>query len=187
MFPLCGGAMRLFELLALGFAMTAFLAPVDSLAGDHDGDDDDGDDDDGDDDDDGEGPHAKRNYLLIIVDDLGTDKDPNYVSSIPGFAPVYTPALPNIDRVGDNGLRFTRMWAQPACTIARTSLMTGVDPHQSGVGYNVQNFEAGLDLTSFTTVARQFADRGYETALFGKWHVGQLDEAGNLAVPPATS
>jgi arylsulfatase A-like enzyme len=83
---------------------------------------------------------------------------------------------PNLDALADRGTLFTGCHStHPQCSPARSSLVTGQYPHQTGM-YALPDWGPGpLDPTS-PSVARRFRDAGYETAYVGKWHLG----AGNV-------
>lgn len=81
---------------------------------------------------------------------------------------------PNIDRMSENGTRFTRCHtANPICSPSRASLMTGVLPHSHGVVHNthvVEEFRASFQ-DDLETWSEQLADEGYHMGYVGKWHV----------------
>lgn len=77
---------------------------------------------------------------------------------------------PNIDRLAASGIRFTSAISTSAqCTPSRAALQTGRYPHQLGVNQIGHVLDPGD-----TTVGQAFADEGYETAYFGKWHLGPI-------------
>jgi len=65
------------------------------------------------------------NILLILVDDMGFSDLGCYGSEI---------STPNIDGLAENGLRFTNFYNGARCCPTRASLLTGLYPHQAGVG-----------------------------------------------------
>src|SRR3954452_22077536 len=67
----------------------------------------------------------KPNIVLILADDLGYSDLGCYGSEI---------RTPNIDRLAANGVRFTQFYNCTRCCPTRASLMTGLYPHQAGVG-----------------------------------------------------
>ena len=98
-----------------------------------------------------------------------------------GAADLRTPVM---DRLAREGVLFTRAFtATPQCSPSRAALMTGRYPHRTGVmGNSVEGRVGGqgpppagmsgpLD-RSLPTLGRVFAAAGYETAYFGKWHLG---------------
>src|SRR6187401_926033 len=68
---------------------------------------------------------TKPNILVILVDDMGFSDIGCYGSEIP---------TPNIDKLGFNGLRFTQFYNAARCCPSRASLLTGLYPHQAGMG-----------------------------------------------------
>jgi arylsulfatase A-like enzyme len=105
--------------------------------------------------------NARPNILFIITDDQGLDASAQY---------SYSQDLPNtpvLDQLAADGLVFDNMWATPSCTTTRGSVLTG----QHGVNSGVDTTPSLLD-TSTLTVQRHLGDSaGYQTAVFGKWHV----------------
>ena len=75
-------------------------------------------------------PDDRPNVLLIMADDMGFSDIGAYGSGI---------ATPNLDRLAAGGLRFTQFYNTGRCSPTRASLMTGVYPHQAGVGHLNRN------------------------------------------------
>src|SRR5205809_6305391 len=71
-------------------------------------------------------PAARPNVLLILADDLGFSDLGCYGGEI---------ATPNLDRLAAGGVRFTQFYNCARCCPTRASLMTGLYPHQAGVGH----------------------------------------------------
>ena len=122
----------------------------------------------------------RPNVLLVLADDLGWGD-----VSMNGCPDI---ATPNIDRIAREGVRFTQYYANaPECTPTRCALLTGRYQHRVGglecaIGVNnigrydeaawlQQRGELGLP-ESEITLGRIFRNAGYDTALFGKWHLG---------------
>ncbi|MEM9365483.1 MAG: sulfatase-like hydrolase/transferase [Planctomycetota bacterium] len=109
------------------------------------------------------------NVVLIFVDDLGYGDVGCY-----GATKVQTP---NIDRLASEGRRFTDAHSVSAvCTPSRYALLTGQYPVRANSGRGVWG---PAPVTSplivdpkKTTIADVFQDRGYATAVIGKWHLG---------------
>src|SRR5579862_8639497 len=82
--------------------------------------------------------------------------------------------LPNRRRIARDAVRFTSAFCNtPQCSAARSSLLTGLEPHQTGVLTNVDEGSLGKPLsTAIPTVGSVFAAAGYTTGYFGKWHLG---------------
>ena len=80
-----------------------------------------------------------------------------------------------LDRLASGGVRFTQFYNMGRCCPTRASLLTGLYPHQAGIGHMVEN--AGTesyrgDLSPRTvTIAEALKPAGYATYAVGKWHV----------------
>jgi len=113
-------------------------------------------------------PPAKPNIVVILVDDMGFSDLGCYGSEI---------STPNLDALAANGLRFTQFYNTARCCPTRASLLTGLYPHQSGVGHMTQDKGApgytGRLNDKCVTMAEVLKPAGYLTAMSGKWHVGQ--------------
>jgi arylsulfatase A-like enzyme len=116
----------------------------------------------------------KPNIIVILVDDMGFSDIGCYGSEIP---------TPNLDSLAAGGLRFTQFYNTARCCPTRASLLTGLYPHQAGVGHMTEDKGtpgyAGRLNDSCVTIAEALKPSGYFTAMSGKWHVGQ-----NLGVTP---
>jgi len=110
----------------------------------------------------------KPNIVVILVDDMGFSDIGCYGSEIP---------TPNLDNLAANGLKFTQFYNTSRCCPSRASLLTGLYPHQAGVGNMVVNQHEpgylGRLNDQCVTIAEVLKPVGYFTALSGKWHVGQ--------------
>jgi arylsulfatase A-like enzyme len=79
---------------------------------------------------------------------------------------------PHLDRLSERGTLFTGCHStHPQCSPARSSLITGLYPHQTGM-HTLSNWGPGPLDPSLPSVARPFRDAGYETVYIGKWHLG---------------
>ncbi len=109
---------------------------------------------------------AKPNIVLILNDDMGFSDLGCYGGE------VRTPAL---DALAAGGVRFTQFYNTARCCPSRASLLTGLHPHQAGVGQMVQDDNLpGYrgDLSQATvTIAEALRPAGYATMMAGKWHV----------------
>jgi arylsulfatase A len=100
---------------------------------------------------------SRPNVILIMADDLGYETLGCY-----GSASYRTPRL---DRLASEGLLFSHAYAQPLCTPSRLQIMTGK--------YNVRNYtQFGDMLPKEKTIGNHLRDRGYSTAIAGKWQLG---------------
>jgi arylsulfatase A-like enzyme len=122
---------------------------------------------------------AKPNIMIILADDLGWSDLGCYGGEI---------RTPHLDSLAKGGLRFTQFYNSSRCCPSRASLLTGLYPHQAGVGlmtsgripdYSspgapVEKFPGyrGALNESCVTIAQVLKTAGYRTAAVGKWHVG---------------
>jgi len=111
---------------------------------------------------------SKRpNIIIIMADDMGYSDIGCYGGEI---------ETPNLDRLANNGLRYRSFYNTARCCPARGSLLTGLYPHQVGLGWMTAR-DLGTDgytgdLSSRgCTIAEALKPAGYETYLSGKWHV----------------
>jgi arylsulfatase len=93
---------------------------------------------------------------------------------------------PNLDRIAERGIRYTNFTNCARCCPTRASLLTGLYPHQAGVGfmtdgnrYNRAIYESvgapeyhGHLNRNCVTIAEALGQAGYQTFMSGKWHVG---------------
>lgn len=115
------------------------------------------------------------NFLLILADDLG-------YGDVSCYNPESKVRTPNLDRLAAEGMRFTDAHSpSTVCTPTRYSIMTGRMAFRldyrgvfTGVG------GPGLITKDRLTLPGMLRERGYETAMFGKWHIGMtfLDKDG---------
>lgn len=118
-----------------------------------------------------EGPAAapRPNVVLILADDMGFSDLGCYGGEI---------HTPNIDRLAAQGVRFTQFYNMARCCPTRASLMTGLYPHQAGVGAMNQNLGtaeyAGELNDRCVTIAEALRAAGYHTGMAGKWHLCNL-------------
>jgi arylsulfatase A-like enzyme len=122
---------------------------------------------------------AQRNVLLVVADDLGTDKLAVYE---PLSAP---PPTPTIDALAAQGVRFTNAWSCPLCSPTRASLMTGRLPGEHGVGAALP-LGPGLPLAEVTipeALVRALPGdvTPYALGAFGKWHLSEQGDGGQQA------
>lgn len=109
---------------------------------------------------------VKPNIVVILSDDMGFSDLGCYGGEI---------ATPNLDALASNGLRFTQFYNTGRCCPTRASLLTGLYPHQAGVGHMMQDTGkpgyAGNLNSSCRTIAEVLKPAGYRTYAVGKWHV----------------
>jgi len=105
------------------------------------------------------------NVVIIFTDDLGYGDVGVYGGK--GYV------TPNLDRLASEGIRFTDFYAaQPVCTASRVALLTGCYPNRIGLtGALGPQSHLGFHPDE-VTLAELLKQRGYATAIYGKWHVG---------------
>ncbi len=111
----------------------------------------------------------RPNILVILVDDMGYSDIGCYGGEI---------HTPNLDALAAGGIRFTQYYNTARCCPARASLLTGLYPHQTGIGWMVcSDMGGGIDgyAGDLNQRCRTFAEvlrpAGYGTCISGKWHV----------------
>lgn len=114
---------------------------------------------------------ARRpNVVLIMADDMGYSDIGCYGGEI---------RTPNLDRLAAGGLRFTQFYNAARCCPTRASLLTGLYPHQAGVGAMVSPSDRpgyrGRLNEQCVTIAEVLHNAGYQTCMSGKWHVTHYD------------
>ncbi|MCK5639208.1 MAG: sulfatase-like hydrolase/transferase [Gammaproteobacteria bacterium] len=98
----------------------------------------------------------KPNIILILADDVGIDAFGDYIGT------EYS--TPNIDRMGELGMRFENCYSQPLCTPSRVKIMTGQ--------YNFRNYtHFGYMNPADKTFGNVVQEAGYKTAIAGKWQL----------------
>lgn len=114
---------------------------------------------------------ARPNIVFIITDDQGP-----WAYGASGNKDAFTP---NIDRLAKEGVRFTHAFTPtPVCSPARASILTSRYGCELGITDWINaKVETGVGLDAKIATWPQLLQKaGYTTALFGKWHVGDLDE-----------
>jgi arylsulfatase len=115
----------------------------------------------------------KPNVVLILNDDMGYSDLGCYGGEI---------ETPNLDRLAANGLRFSSFYNTARCSPSRASMLTGLHPHQTGVG--ILTYDSGPEGYAgnlnhrCVTIPQVLKANGYRTYMSGKWHV-----ASNLVKP----
>lgn len=108
----------------------------------------------------------KPNIIFILTDDQGFGD-----VSANGNPILKTP---NMDRLHDEGVRFTDFHVSPTCSPTRSALHTGRHEFKNGVTHTIHERER-LTLDAIT-LPQVLKTAGYTTGIFGKWHLGDEDE-----------
>jgi arylsulfatase len=108
----------------------------------------------------------KPNIIVILADDMGYSDIGCYGGEI---------RTPNLDRMAQNGLRFTQFYNTARCCPTRASILTGLYPHQAGMGHMTEDralpgYTGGLN-KQCVTIAEVLKQADYSTYMAGKWHV----------------
>ncbi len=112
---------------------------------------------------------SRPNIIVILVDDMGFSDIGCYGGEID---------TPTIDKLASEGLRFTQFYNCGRCCPTRASLLTGLYPHKTGIGFmTAQDFgkpgyRADLN-RQCVTIAEALKTSGYSTYMTGKWHVSK--------------
>ena len=122
-----------------------------------------------------EGASPRPNIILIMADDLGFSDIGRYGGEV---------ATPNLDALAAKGVSFTQFYNAARCCPTRAALLTGLYPHQAGIGDMVDDYAAGqraaLASAAYSdhlspqtpTIAEVLKPAGYRTFMTGKWHLG---------------
>lgn len=115
-----------------------------------------------------------RNVLVVLLDDVGFADFGCYGSAI---------STPTIDRLADDGLRYTGFHTTAMCSTTRASLLTGRNHHDVGMGC-LANFDSGFPgyrgkiAADAATIAERLRPHGYRNYMVGKWHATSTTETG---------
>lgn len=114
---------------------------------------------------------ARPNIVIMMADDMGFSDLGCYGGEI------RTPAL---DALAAGGVRFTQFYNAGRCCPTRAALLTGLYPHQAGMGYmtsgakDLPGYRGDLSRETLT-IAEVLRPAGYATYMTGKWHVSRQD------------
>ncbi len=112
----------------------------------------------------------KPNILVIMGDDIGWFNASCYNSGMMGYR------TPNIDRIANEGARFTDWYGQQSCTAGRAAFVTGQSPIRTGLTkVGLPGSDIGLSAKD-PSVAEFMKNFGYATGQFGKNHLGDLNK-----------
>jgi arylsulfatase A-like enzyme len=112
----------------------------------------------------------RPNILVIWGDDIGITNLSCYSDGLMGYR------TPNIDRIADEGMRFTDSYGEQSCTAGRSSFITGQSVFRTGLSkVGLPGADVGLS-TEDPTIAELLKPLGYATGQFGKNHLGDKNE-----------
>ncbi len=112
----------------------------------------------------------KPNILVFWGDDIGITNISAYSDGLMGYR------TPNIDRIADEGIRFTDYYGDQSCTAGRSSFITGQSPLRTGLSkVGLPGADLGINDRDLT-IAEVLKTHGYATGQFGKNHLGDKDE-----------
>lgn len=130
-----------------------------------------------------EADRPRPNFVFILVDDLGwADIGSNW--------PETFYETPHIDKLAQNGVRFTQAYAaHPVCSPTRAALMTGKHPNRVNITDWIPGFDQHAAIRPILTpqinhelaleeetIAEKFKAEGYNTFFVGKWHLGEQEK-----------
>ena len=112
----------------------------------------------------------KPNILVIWGDDIGITNLSCYSDGLMGYR------TPNIDRIANEGMRFTDSYGQQSCTAGRAAFITGQSPYRTGLTkVGMPGADIGLQ-NEDPTIAELLKPMGYATGQFGKNHFGDRNQ-----------
>jgi arylsulfatase A-like enzyme len=131
-------------------------------------------------------PPRRPNILFVIMDDVGFDQvahPPIYDFDVDVEAD--SAATPTIDALAVAGVSFGNAWSMPACSTSRAVFFTGRYPFRTGVlGALGENDLANSMVSEYeTTAPKLLKKKGYESALFGKFHIALENNPAGPAAP----
>ncbi|SDB09965.1 Arylsulfatase A [Pseudidiomarina indica] len=109
------------------------------------------------------------NILFVMMDDVGIDQ-----LSVMGYGGVNPPETPSINAIAQAGVRFRNTWSMPECSPGRGALLAGTYPLRTKMYQALgPNDLANSQLSPYLqTVPKMLQEAGYESGLFGKFHLG---------------
>lgn len=109
----------------------------------------------------------KPNVVFILADNVGYGDIGSYGGGELRGAPT-----PRLDQLAQQGMRLTQFLVEPACTPSRAALMTGQYSIRNGLSLIIIPGSSNTLPAHAFTMGEMLKERGYATAIFGKWHLG---------------
>lgn len=123
-------------------------------------------------------PRQPPNILFVVMDDVGIDQMRSF-----GYGGADAPPVPNMEAVASAGVKFRNTWSMPECSPGRAAFFTGRYPLRTNMYQALgPNDLANSQLSPHdVTVPKLLKAAGYESAMFGKFHLAgpEHNEAGN--------
>ena len=117
-------------------------------------------------------PAPRPNIVIMLADNMGY-MDPGCY----GGGDVLGAPTPRMDQMAREGFRLTSFYSETQCTPTRAAMLTGRLPIRTSMDLATPpGIGAGLSPNE-TTLAEVLSDAGYRTAIFGKWHLGDINES----------
>jgi len=111
-------------------------------------------------------PQGAPNVVVVLIDDIGFGASSTFGGPI---------NMPNLEKIGANGLKYNRFHTTALCSPTRVALLTGYNHHSNNAGSIMETATAfpgnnGVRPQSITPMAEVLRQNGYSTGAFGKYH-----------------
>src|SRR5687768_17089082 len=111
-------------------------------------------------------PQGAPNVVVVLIDDIGFGASSTFGGPI---------NMPNLEKIGANGLKYNRFHTTALCSPTRVALLTGYNHHSNNAGSIMETSTAfpgntGVRPQSITPMAEVLRQNGFSTAAFGKYH-----------------